>query len=262
MSRVVVLGAGYVGARVAARARTRGDEVIATVRSEARAPALRALGVEVRLSPTLDRSIGADVDERTHVVVAFQPDETTEAAVAPAVAHARAITVVSSTAVYGLRQGVVDESTRVEDPPSPRAEKQQRSEAHWRAVASVILRCPAIYGPDRGQHLRILRGEHVIPGDGSRYVSRIQADDLASLILASASLRDETLVVGDLAPATHREVAEFVARTYGVAMPREVPLESVHETLRGDRRVDARFALERLGVTLTYPSYREGMAKA
>lgn len=230
-----------------------------TVRSEARVERLRADGFEVLLAPRLDASIGAQVDAETHVVIAFQPDEETELLVAPAVAHAHRITVVSSTAVYGSRNGVVDETTPVETPPSPRAEKQQRSEAHWRAIGSVILRCPAIYGPDRGQHVRILRGEHVIPGDGSRHISRIHADDLAELVLASEKLRDETLVVGDLMPATHREVAEFVCRTHGVAMPREVPLESVHETLRGDRRVNARFALERLGVTLKYPTFRVGM---
>ena len=48
--------------------------------------------------------------------------------------------------------------------------------------------------------------------------------------------------------------------TRGVPLPPFVPLESVHESLRADRRIDASRALATLGVTLRYPTYREGMA--
>jgi hypothetical protein len=70
------------------------------------------------------------------------------------------------------------------------------------------------------------------------------------------------MVVGDLEPAPHVDVVRFVCEAYGVAMPPFVPLESVHESLRADRRVDASRALERFGVTLRYPTYREGMSPA
>jgi hypothetical protein len=45
-------------------------------------------------------------------------------------------------------------------------------------------------------------------------------------------------------------------------MPPFVPLESVHESLRADRRVDASRALATFGVTLRFPTYREGMSAA
>jgi len=67
-------------------------------------------------------------------------------------------------------------------------------------------------------------------------------------------------VVGDLEPAAHIEVVRFIAEAYGVALPPCVPLESVHESLRADRRVDASRALSTFGVTLRYPTYREGMS--
>jgi nucleoside-diphosphate-sugar epimerase len=122
------------------------------------------------------------------------------------------------------------------------------------------LRCPGIYGPERGLHRRVIEGKHRIPGDGSRYLSRIHVDDLAALVLPSSRLSAEVLVVGDLEPAPHGEVVRWIAEQYGVEMPPCVPLEEVHETLRADRRVDSEEALEKLGVVLRYPSYREGMS--
>jgi nucleoside-diphosphate-sugar epimerase len=80
------------------------------------------------------------------------------------------------------------------------------------------------------------------------------------LLRAAAAVRGETFVVGDLLPAPHREVVQFICDEYGVPMPPSAPLESLHASLRADRRVDASRALARLGVALRYPSYREGMA--
>ena len=55
-------------------------------------------------------------------------------------------------------------------------------------------------------------------------------------------------------------MCRWICEHHGVPFPPSVPLEEVHETLRSDRRVDGARARERLGVTLRYPSYRDGMA--
>jgi nucleoside-diphosphate-sugar epimerase len=110
--------------------------------------------------------------------------------------------------------------------------------------------------------MRILRGEHRIPGDGSRSLSRIHVDDLAALLLASVKVRGETFVVADLAPERHIDLACYICTTYGVPLPPSEDIERVHRTLRADRRVDACRALAALGVELRYPSYREGMSRA
>ena len=75
-------------------------------------------------------------------------------------------------------------------------------------------------------------------------------------------MRGETFVVGDLDPGTQAETVRWLAEAYGAPMPPSVPLESVHETLRGDRRVDPSRALRVLGVSLAYPSYKDGMSPA
>jgi len=240
--------------------------VLTQVRSEARATALRAEGFEVRVVPAIDDAFvtAIAVDEDTHVVIAFPPDGITDARLGPQLARAGAVTYVSSTGVYGEHRGVVDDRTPI-PPPNERAAKILAAEQAYRAIGGTILRCPGIYGPERGLHVRVLKGEHRIPGDGTRYMSRIHIADLAQLVLAAggaAQVRGETYVVGDAEPAAQIDVVRFIAESYGVPLPAHVPLESVHESLRADRRVDPSRALTTLGVTLRYPTYREGMAPA
>lgn len=272
VERVLVLGCGYAGVAVARLARARGLPVLAHARSDARVGALRNEGFAVHQQAVLDETISAHVDDRTHVVIAFPPDGSTDARIAPSLARAAAITYVSSTGVYGDQRGEVDDTTPVpaasgEGTTPDRGTRIIAAEEIYRRAGGTVLRCPGLYGRDRGLHMRILRGEHRIPGDGTRHLSRIHVEDLAQLILAlvpapNAARLAETFVVGDLEPAPHIDVVRFVCETYGVPLPPFVPLDSVHESLRADRRVDASRALTRSGIKLRYPTYREGMAAA
>ncbi|MET0285195.1 MAG: hypothetical protein ABW352_12025 [Polyangiales bacterium] len=256
---LLVLGAGYAGSAVARRGREQGRTVRVTCRSEERAAKLRAEGFEVLAAPKLDASIAQYVTPETQVVVAYQPDAETDRVVAPAIARARAIAYVASTGVYGEVQGVIDDHTPL---PLNLGERQHRllaAEDAFRAVGATVLRCPGIYGRDRGLHVRILRGEHRIPGDGSLMSSRIHVEDLATFALHAERAPGETFVVGDLEPARMIDLVRFVCEQHGLPLPPSVPIEQVHETLRANRAVDSSRARDRLGVELRYPTYREGM---
>jgi nucleoside-diphosphate-sugar epimerase len=257
---VLVLGCGYAGTAVARRARAAGHPVLCTVRSADRATLLRDQGFQVLAAPTLDASIAEHVRPDTHVVIGFPPDGSTDAVVAEAIAGAHAISYISSTGVYGDRTGPIDERSVLPTQPSERVARILHGEALYRAVGATVLRCPGIYGPTRGLHMRILRGEHRIPGDGSRTLSRIHIEDIASFALAAYEARGLTYVLGDLEPAPHIDVVRYVCDTYGVALPPSVPWAEVHETLRADRQVDSSKARRELAVTLRYPTYREGMS--
>ncbi|MDB4973251.1 MAG: Nucleoside-diphosphate-sugar epimerase [Myxococcaceae bacterium] len=257
---VLILGCGYAGAAVARRARAAGQAVLATVRSPDRATLLRDEGFSVIEAPQLDLSIARHVGGDTHVVIGFPPDGVTDALIAPALATARAVTYISSTGVYGDRTGKIDARTPLPSSPTERAARILHAEAQYRAIGATVLRCPGIYGPTRGLHMRILRGEHRIPGDGSRHLSRIHIDDLAAFALGAIATRGITFVVGDLEPAPHIDVVRYVCDTYGVPLPPALPWQEVHETLRADRLVDSSYARFELGVSLRYPSYREGMS--
>jgi len=261
ISRILVLGCGYVGTAVGRLARERGLDVVATVRTAEHAATLANEGFTVLVAPELDAKVGAYADASTHVVVSFPPDGHTDVRLAPALAPAASIAYVSSTGVYGERRGAIDDATPVPMPPAERARRILDAEAAYRAVGGTVLRCPGIYGPERGLHVRVLSGEHRIPGDGSRTLSRIHVSDLAALLLAASRVGGETFVVGDLEPAPHIQVVRFICDTYGVPLPPSVPLGSVHDSLRADRRIDPSRALAHLGVQLRFPSYRAGMSR-
>lgn len=258
--RVVVLGCGYTGEAIARRAHAEGRVVVVTTRRAERREELRARGFTVETTPT-DATAAADLCRGAFAVVAFPPDGATDRSVAPGLGAAAAVTYLSTTGVYPLDSGLVDDDTAVMDSPPPRVAARLAAEGVYRALGATVLRAPGIYGADRGLHVRVVSGAHRVPGDGRRYLSRIHVDDLAAFVLASERARGQTFVVGDAEPAPHIEVVRWICREYGVPEPPSVPIESVHETLRGDRRVDASRAARALGVTLRYPSYRDGMRR-
>jgi nucleoside-diphosphate-sugar epimerase len=257
----LILGCGYTGSAVARLAQAHGLSVLGSVRSASNAEKLMAEGIPALVAPELDASVAAHVAADTHVVVAFPPDDVTDARIAGALSGAAAITYVSSTGVYGDRTGIIDDSTPLPEPLNARSQRLLAGENAYRPFGATILRSPAIYGKERGLHCRLLRGDHRIPGDGSHTLSRIHVEDLAALILASRKVRGETFVVGDLEPTAHLDVVRFVCESYGLPLPPFAPLHELPDSLRANRAIDARRALRELGVTLRYPSFREGMAR-
>jgi len=256
---VVVFGAGFTGGYVCEVAASRGLVALGVVRSEASAAALRERGLSATSAPALEVA-RTSVGPGTHAVITFPPDAATDAALAPLLATARSVSYLSTTGVYEELSGIIDDTTALPPQPSAKYAAVRAAEAAYRAVGAAVLRSPGIYGPGRGIHVRLARGDFRLSGDGSRFGSRVHVRDLARLLLASAATPGETFVVGDLRPCPQRELVEWLCRQLGLPLPASAPLHEVHETLRRNRRVDASRALERLGVTLDFPSYREGLA--
>jgi hypothetical protein len=57
-------------------------------------------------------------------------------------------------------------------------------------------------------------------------------------------------------------MVQWLCERLGLPFPASAPLDQVHETLRRNRRVDASRALQRLNVTLEYPTYRSAFAQS
>lgn len=256
---VVVFGAGFTGGKVCELALARGLTVLGVVRSDDSAAVLRARGVEVTTRDAVEVAQQC-VGPATHALVTFPPAGPMDAALAPSLARARAVSYLSTTGVYEDLEGVVDDATPLPAQPSPKYAAVLAAEAQYRAVGAAVLRSPGIYGAERGIHRRLARGEFKLSGDGSRYGSRIHVEDLAALLLASAAAPGETFVVGDLEPCRQREMVSWLCQQLGLPFPASAPLSEVHETLRRNRRVDSSRALRLLGVSLRYPSYREGLS--
>jgi len=263
VERLFILGGGFTGSAVARLAVGAGLEVVATTRSEVRARALRSLGANaLLLDAGAARPLASFVGPETRVLVTFPPDGETDRALAPIAATARTIVYVSSTGVYGRARGRVDEDTPV-DPDTPRSAARIAAEHLWREAGASVVRAPAIYGPGRGLHLRLARGQVRLGEDSGNAISRVHIADLAGALFALL-MRDDrsTYVIGDDAPSPHGEVVRWLCQRMHLPEPPSAaaPAHEVHETLRNDRRVDPSRLRAALGVAAIYPTYREGFA--
>ena len=252
---LLILGLGHLGEVVAKEAMlTR--KVIATTR---RPEALAAIA-EAGMTPVLVQPNVCDAYPDADVLVTFPPDGTTDQLLASASLRNRTVVYISTTGVYGPHAHHVTDSTPV-DVNDARARIRLDAEAAWRDVGATILRAPAIYGPKSGLHLRIARGDFKMVEDGESYVSRIHVEDLAQIALAvlDHKVRGETFVIGDAEPATQRTVIEWLCERMNAPLPASVPRDEAPASLRANRRVDGTRVLTKLGLTLRYPTFRDGL---
>ncbi|MDX2087751.1 MAG: NAD(P)H-binding protein [Kofleriaceae bacterium] len=271
MAAWFLVGCGYTGTRLARALVARGDAVTVTRRST---EAARVLGAELGV-----RAVRADLGDPASlegivppdaIVVCLAPPGPDPAgelrALAAAARGARRLVYVSSTGVYGPAGGAwVDESW----PLAPQAPSGMARVAAEAALAnidipSVALRVAGIYGPERSIADRIRAGTYRIVGDGHAHISRIHVDDLVAVIVAAGTSRYVgTLNVADDEPAPSGEVADAVAAKLGLPPPPRVPATAVPPEvaamLTADRRISNRRMKDELGLTLRYPSWRDGL---
>lgn len=269
VSPCLLLGCGYTGRRVAARLLERGIPVLATTRDPAALdlPGAQVLRVDSRDRESL-RALGQALPGGVRVLHSVPlvkddagnlSDPTPELLAALGSKPSRVV-YLSTTGVYGAAREV-DEQT----PPAPRTPRETLRVAAENAVlsgpwSSMVLRPAAIYGPGRGVHESMRRGEFKLLGGGANYVSRIHVDDLAAL--SAAALLSEAggaWPVADEEPEQSAVIAAFCSRLLGVPMARPAAAGELSETRRADRRVDGRAVCRLLGVRLRYPSYRQGI---
>ena len=203
----------------------------------------------------------AAIGER--VLVSLPPDAPEQEIIAASISACKALIYLSSTTVYGSRRGAIDLDTPTQA-DNPQAEDRLRAEATWLAAGAVILRLPGLYDNQNNVVSRIASGKYRIPGDGTNHVSRIHLQDLAQIIDRTFALpAGQIWLVGDLHPASHLEIATYVCKNIGKQdLPDFVPLDEVHYTMRGDRQIDGRALIDKIGYDLLYPDFRAGLAQA
>jgi len=265
-------GHGYAAAALAASLPP-GWRVIGTTRDPARVPALRATGVEPVLwddAAAIDAAIAA----ASHVLVSVPPGGPEDPVLArhgPALA-ARApewIGYLSTTGVYGDRQGGwVDEDSPL-DPAGPRGRWRVAAETAWRALSprTEVFRLAGIYGPGRSALDRVRAGTAqriVKPG---QVFSRIHVEDIAR-VLAAAIAPPHPGAAWNLAddePAPPQDVIAFAATLLGLPVPPDIPFETAdlspmaRSFYAESKRVSNARIRERLGLRLIHPDYRAGL---
>jgi nucleoside-diphosphate-sugar epimerase len=272
--RVLVVGCGYVGGRLAALLVDEGVDVWGAKRDPMGLPAgVRPVAVDV----TVPASLAALPGTPDAVVYAVAPGARSPEAYRAAYVDGlrntlaalgedtRRLVLVSSTGVYGHDDGRwVDEET----PPEP-ADPTARLILEGEGVAlsgptpGVVLRLGGIYGPGRTRTVRqVLSGAApCLPPDV--YGNRIHRDDAAAAVRHLLALADPAPVyLGvDLDPAPLRDVHSWIAEQGGVADPCDGHRAAGPESARDRRGTNKRCSSRRLvdsGFTFKYPTYREG----
>ena len=275
-------GMGYSAQCLAWRLLAKGWRVIGTTRSVEGAKVLRERGI-IPVIYTV-RGEGADIadhlSQSTHVLASIPPDNEGDPAVRDhgpdirqAGPHLAWIGYLSTIGVYGDHQGDwIDESAPL-TPAAKRAEWRVVAERQWldlgaaADIATHIFRLPGIYGPGRNQLMAVKEGRArrlVKPG---QVFNRIHVEDIASVLEASIGKPNGGAVynVTDDEPAPPQDVVAYAAELLGVTPPPEqaferAKLSPMAKSFYGEcKRVRNDRIKAELGITLTYPTYREGL---
>jgi len=275
-------GLGYTALALARRLQAEGWRIAGTCREAGRQEELARLGIAARLfdrdRPLADaRSLLAGF---THLLSSVPPDEAGDPVLdlhGPDITSRSELAWIgylSTTGVYGDRQGGwVDEESALR-PTGERGRRRVAAEAGWRALGqraglpAHVFRLAGIYGPGRsafdalraGRAQRIEKPGHVF--------SRIHVADIVQVLHASMA-RPRAGAIYNLCdddPAAPADVIAHAAALLGVAPPPIVPFaeaklsEMARSFYDDSKRVRNDRIKQELGVRLTYPDYRAGLA--
>jgi nucleoside-diphosphate-sugar epimerase len=271
--KLFCFGLGY-SAQALIRRLPEGWSVAGTCRSNDAVEKMRARGIDAYRfdSKDPDDAVNAGLSDADHILTSIAPDDDGD----PVLRHftlpatARWVGYLSTTAVYGNRDGGwVDEETPTA-PSSARGRRRVGAEQEWLAQprAAHIFRLAGIYGLGRSTFERLRAGTAnriVKPG---QMFSRIHVDDIANVLLASFGRPSPGRVynVCDDEPAPPQDVVVYAADLLGIEPPPAVGFDSAdlspmaRSFYSENRRVRNERIKGELGVRLAYPTYREGLA--
>lgn len=272
-------GLGFTARVLADRLRDEGWEIRGTSRSAEGVAALREAGLAAWVYDGTAPLPAEALEGVTHVLVSAPPDDKGDPVLRhhgedlKALPDLAWIGYLSTTGVYGDRDGGwVDEDTPV-DPDVPRSMRRAQAERGWLRLATengtpvAIFRLAGIYGPGRSaiDSVRAGTAKRIVkPG---QVFCRTHVEDIASVLVASmaAPRAGRIYNVCDDEPAPPQDVITEACRLLGVDPPPEIPfaeadLSPMARSFYADsRRVRNDRIKQELGVTLRYPTYREGL---
>ena len=272
------IGYSYCAQVLGSRLASRGWRIITTARDADKAKTLREGGIKTLDWPIDD--LAAVLPPNAHVLISAPPAPEGDPFLAAHHADLLAlknrvawIGYLSTTAVYGDHQGgEVDENTPLKA-SSERGKRRVLAEHAWLAMADDGLpvhtfRLAGIYGPGRGPFEKIRRGVAQRIVKEGQVFGRIHVEDIATVLEASIAQPNPGTAynVTDDLTCPPQEVIGHAADLLGMPRPPLVPFEEADmspmaRSFYGEnKRVLNHRIKTDLGVTLAYPTYREGFA--
>lgn len=217
-----------------------------------------------------------DMYSITHLLISIPPDEQGDQVLRLHqqdminLPNLKWVGYLSTTGVYGDYQGAwVDESSELK-PATSRTQWRVQAEQAWleTALPVHIFRLAGIYGPGRSVLDSLQAGTAKRIDKPEQYFSRIHVADITKTLTASMMHPNPPAIynVCDDLPAPQADVMTYGATLLGMTPPPLVALSdaSLSEMARSfyaqNRRVKNNKIKQSLGITLTYPTYKEGLA--
>ena len=225
--------------------------------------------------------IAEDLVDTTHLLLSIPPGSHGDLAwhhhhedIASLVPKLQWLGYISTTGVYGDREGAEVDETSPPYPMSETAKARLLAEQAWSELGQqinipvYIFRFAGIYGPGRNIFIRLRMGTARRIDQPGVKVARIHVKDGAAVLRAAIASPHKAGIynVCDDTPTEPHELVTYASELLRISPP---PLEPFDQANLDPRM--ARFYLERryvlnqrikkdLGITLLYPSYREGLA--
>ena len=185
------------------------------------------------------------------------------------------IVYISSSGVYGNRQGALTDEFVMPTPKTKRAKKRLQSERFlkdWcdeRSIDLIVLRVTGIYGPGRLGLDKIKKGLTIITKDEAKPSNRIHIEDLTSCCL-NALTKNNIKGIYNISDGDHRSQSWFVktiCHQMRLNMPTEISKNEAQKTwnkkrltfLEESRRIDTKKMRKDLLVKLRYPDAEKGI---
>jgi nucleoside-diphosphate-sugar epimerase len=281
--RLFCFGLGYSALALAQRLAPEGWLVAGTARTEEQCRALDSRGIAAFVFDGARKlaDFRAALAGTTQLLSSVPPDGAGDPVLH---AHAAEIAVLnglawagylSTTGVYGDRQGGWVDESGAREPTGERGRRRVAAEDAWldlhrkHGLPVHVFRLAGIYGPGRSAIDTVKRGEARRIAKPGQVFSRIHVDDIAGVLLASIARPNPGAIynVCDDDPAPPEAVVAEACRLLGVAPPPLVPFEQakagMSEMARSfyddNKRVSNERIKKELGVVLKFPSYKDGL---
>ncbi len=274
-SKLLVLGAGFSGRRVANVVKAQGRTVICSRRN------INSSGADIEFdSNSKDLPPIDDLKTITHVLSCIPPLATGEDPVLTKfLNHLKEMPLqwigyLSTTGVYGDSKGEWVTENDIPKPQQPRSIRRLACEEAWKhsGLPIQILRLPGIYGPNRSALENFKNEKCKIIEKPGQVFSRIHVDDIAGAVLHlihKASQGEWPLVVNiaDDLPTSNKDVLNFAAKLLEKPLPMVEPFERAIEEMSAmaisfwqeNRRVSNHLLCKELGYSLLHPDYQSGL---
>lgn len=282
-NRLFCFGIGYTAQALAVGLKAEGWTLAGTTRDPSAHPRLAAQGWTVHRFESgrpLDDPVAA-LAGTTHLLSSIPPGEVGEPVLTHHAADVAALGgmtwagYLSTTGVYGDRQGGEVDETSERVAASERGRRRVVAEDGWlglwrdRGVPVHLFRLAGIYGPSRNALETVRQGRARRIRKPGQVFGRIHIDDIVQALLASMARPNPGAAynLADDEPAPPDEVIAYACALLGVDPPPLQDYESVKDSLSPmarsffgeSKRVSNRRIKEDLGVALKWPTYREGL---